>query len=116
MITVTFCVRDDLLTGFQISGHSGYAEQGSDIVCAAVSSAAILTANTATEILHLQADVREEDGFMHFQAEPADVSAAQPLLQGFKLHCKELQKVYPQNIRCQTKKYSIKIRRCNNNA
>ncbi len=116
MITVTFCEKDDRLTGFQISGHSGYAEQGADIVCAAVSSAAILTANTATEVLHLQADVKEEDGFMHFQTEPADVNAAQPLLQGFKLHCRELQKVYPQNIRCQTKKYSIKIRRCNNNA
>lgn len=113
MITVTFCVNDEMLTGFQISGHSGRSEAGTDIVCAAVSSAAILTANTATEILHLKADVKDEDGFMHFQAEPSDVNAAQPLLEGFRLHCKELQKVYPQNIRCQTKKYSIKIRRCN---
>ena len=47
---------------------------------------------------------------------PADIDAAQPLLQGFLLHCRELSKTYPQNIRCQTKKYSIKIRRCNNNA
>ncbi len=116
MITVTFCVRDDLLTGFQISGHSGYAEAGTDIVCAAVSSAAILVANTATEVMHLNAEVKEKDGFLHFQTEAADAAAAQPLLQGFLLHCKELQKVYPQNIRCQTKKYSIKIRRCNNNA
>ena len=27
--------------GFRITGHSGYSEQGSDIVCAAVSSALI---------------------------------------------------------------------------
>ena len=116
MITVTFCARGETLTGFQISGHSGYDEQGKDIVCAAVSSAAILVANTATEILHLQADVKEADGVLHFQTEEADATIAQPLLQGFQLHCKELAKTYPQNIRCQTKKYSIKIRRCNNNA
>ena len=82
MITVTFCVRDERLTGFQITGHSGYGEQGTDIVCAAVSSAAILVANTATEVLHLNADVKEKDGFLHFQTEAADTVAAQPLLQG----------------------------------
>ncbi|MBQ7597641.1 MAG: ribosomal-processing cysteine protease Prp [Clostridia bacterium] len=116
MITVTFCGTKDRLTGFQIHGHSGFDEAGKDIVCAAVSSAAILTANTATEILHLHAQVTDADGEMQFQLEPADIDAAQPLLQGFLLHCRELSKTYPQNIRCQTKKYSIKIRRCNNNA
>ena len=62
MITVTFCGTKDRLTGFQIHGHSGFDEAGKDIVCAAVSSAAILTANTATEILHLHAQVTDADG------------------------------------------------------
>ena len=28
----------DLFTGFECSGHSGYGEEGSDIVCAAIST------------------------------------------------------------------------------
>ena len=116
MITVTFCIRGETLTGFQIHGHSGYAERGKDIVCAAVSSAAILVANTATEVMGLQADVKEKDGVLHFQTEERDAAEVQALLQGFQMHCKALAKTYPQNVRCQTKKYSIKIRRCNNNA
>lgn len=37
--------------GFEISGHSGYAVSGDDIVCAAVSSAAEMTANAIVELI-----------------------------------------------------------------
>lgn len=50
MTTVTFLKSDDIICGFEISGHSDFAEEGSDIVCAAISSAAYMTANTVTEI------------------------------------------------------------------
>ena len=39
MIKAVFKVSEGEYTGFCISGHSGYAQSGSDIVCAAVSSA-----------------------------------------------------------------------------
>ena len=39
MTRVEFTTEDDRITGFTVSGHSGYAEAGSDIVCAAVSAA-----------------------------------------------------------------------------
>ena len=39
MTTVTFHMEDDRITGFDSQGHSGYAEAGADIVCAAVTSA-----------------------------------------------------------------------------
>jgi len=38
MTAVTFFRSGDLLAGFRAKGHSGYAEEGSDIVCAAVSA------------------------------------------------------------------------------
>ena len=38
MTKVEFFDRDDRISGFSVSGHSGYAEEGSDIVCAAISS------------------------------------------------------------------------------
>ena len=64
MTTVTFFKSDDIICGFEISGNSDFAEEGSDIVCAAISSAAYMTANTVTEILHINAQVTEDDGLM----------------------------------------------------
>ena len=49
--------------GFSFNGHAGYAAHGSDIVCAAVSSVAYMTANTIIEIMKVHADVNiEENG------------------------------------------------------
>ena len=38
MTTVTFRTEGERITGFDSQGHSGYAEEGSDIVCAAITS------------------------------------------------------------------------------
>ena len=38
MTTVKFALDGNDISGFSVSGHSGYAEEGSDIVCAAVSA------------------------------------------------------------------------------
>ena len=65
MITVTFKTNGNLICGFTVSGHSDYAQEGSDIVCAAVSSAVIMSANTITEVQHINADVTESDGFVN---------------------------------------------------
>ena len=59
----------------QINGHSGSAASGEDIVCAAVSSAAYLTANTITEILHADASVFVDDGEMALRL-PSEASAS----------------------------------------
>lgn len=52
MIRAEFYEKKGLLTGFKFSGHSGYAEAGSDVACAAVSSAVQLTANILEEFGH----------------------------------------------------------------
>ena len=38
MTTITFRTEGDRIVGFDSQGHSGYAEEGEDIVCAAISS------------------------------------------------------------------------------
>jgi len=43
MTTVTFHIEGSRITGFEMQGHSGYAPQGEDIVCAALTSAVRLT-------------------------------------------------------------------------
>ena len=63
MTTITFRTEGDRIIGFDSQGHSGYAEEGADIVCAAVSSTIDLVIATINDVLGLAASVkvRESD-------------------------------------------------------
>ncbi len=98
MITVSFTKTSQLLTSFELKGHSGFAQSGSDIVCASVSSAAYMTANTLTEIIGLNADITVDEGFMQVKLTKENALKAQDILRGFELHITELSKQYPKNI------------------
>lgn len=55
MTRVEFFSQDDRITGFCCQGHSGYAEAGADIVCAAVSTAVSFAVNTISDVLGVRA-------------------------------------------------------------
>ncbi len=55
MISIDFLAAQGAHTGFSAHGHADTAPYGEDIVCAPVSSACLLTANTITEVVHLPA-------------------------------------------------------------
>ena len=94
MIQAIFTVQDKLVTGFEISGHSDFSEQGSDIVCAAVSSAAYMTANTITDVQELDCIVTVNDGFMKLKLSKAEARSAQVILNGLLLHLNALSQEY----------------------
>lgn len=98
MTRVEFRYSGDKLCGFTISGHSGYAEEGEDIVCAAISSAALMTANTVTEIRHINAEITQDDGFLSLDLSGDEAAKADDLLAGLQLHLTLLSKEYPQFI------------------
>lgn len=100
MVKATFFSAESLLTGFELSGHAG-GEEGTDIVCAAVSSAAYMAANTILEVLHLNPQVTLEDdgGFMKVVLNSEESAQAQDILRGFKLHLEGLSEQYPQNVK-----------------
>ncbi len=60
--------------GFQISGHAGYADSGSDIVCSAVSALAITTVNSiekfCTEDFHAESNQKNGDLELMFDTVP----------------------------------------------
>ena len=94
MICATFLKRNGNLYGFNVKGHSGSAEFGQDIVCAAVSSAVYMAANTVTEVCGLAADIREEDGHLALIIAKNE-EQAQTILQGLQLHLEGLAAQYP---------------------
>ena len=95
MIEVRLHKKEGKISAFEFSGHSGFAEAGSDIVCAAVSSAAYLTANTLLETVGVKADAEVDDGYMKFVVDETCKSRASDFLNGFALHLNQLREQYP---------------------
>ena len=63
MTRCEFFTEGNRITGFSISGHSGYAEAGQDIVCAAISAVVTMAEATINDVCGAKAKVRvkEED-------------------------------------------------------
>ena len=61
MTRCEFFTENDRITGFSISGHSGYAEAGSDIVCAAISAVVTMAEATINDVCGAKAKVRVKD-------------------------------------------------------
>ena len=61
MTTITFRTEGDRIIGFDSQGHSGYAEEGADIVCAAISSTISLVDVTINDVLGLAASVKVKE-------------------------------------------------------
>ena len=103
MIKALFKTRNGVFGGFEISGHSGYAESGSDIVCASFSA----MANLAVRFL-------EESGTEYIQSvdesKPA-LSVSVPeatcvsdiIIRSFYCEALEVSKEYPEYARVKTK-------------
>ena len=104
MTTVTFRMEGDRITGFDSKGHSGYAEAGADIVCAAVTSAIRLVDATVNDVLGLSASVkvRESDASISFRLPgglaPTAESTCQALMTGLMVYFAELHDEFPDNI------------------
>ena len=100
MTCVKFLADSKGLYGFEISGHSSVDcdDEIGKIVCAAVSSAAYMAANTVTEIIGDKAVAKVSDAEMFFSVKKPS-SATVKVLEGFKLHLLELSDQYSSNIK-----------------
>ena len=61
MTKCEFFTEGDRITGFTVSGHSGYAEAGQDIVCAAISAVVTMAEATINDVCGAKAKVRVKD-------------------------------------------------------
>ena len=99
MTKVRFFADEKGLYGFEIKGYSSKNcdDELGKIVCAAVSSAAYMAANTVTEIIGDKAAADVSDGAMRFEVTtPCDKTRA--VLEGLRLHLGELSAEYGSNI------------------
>lgn len=102
MTRIEFFSQDDRISGFCCQGHSGYAEEGSDIVCAAVTTAVSFAANTITDVLGVRAKLKVKDDeaqiTLTLPASYEQEEAVQAVLQGMMLTLMSWRDQYPENL------------------
>ena len=104
MTTASFATDGSRIVSFTVEGHSGLAESGEDILCAAVTSAVRLTECAITDVLGLEAAVKvsERDASISLKLprnlEGEADQVCQTLLAALMLYFVQLQEEYPQHI------------------
>lgn len=104
MTTASFSMEGSRIVSFTVKGHSGLAESGSDILCAAVSSAVTLAECAINDVLGLKAAVKvsEKDASVSLKLprnlEGEADQVCQTMLSALMLHFANLQEQYPNNI------------------
>ena len=99
MTTAKFLFSDDTVISFEVRDHSGYAEEGEDIVCSAISSAVYMAANTIIEIMKLNPEAEVRDGYFKFTMNVEDARNSKTITDGLYLHLSQLQSQYPNNLK-----------------
>ena len=102
MTRCEFFTENDRITGFSVSGHSGYSEAGTDIVCAAISAVVTMAEATINEVCGAKAKVRvKEDGARVTLTLPAscdEEETVQAVLAGMMLTLCSMRDDYPDYI------------------
>ena len=102
MTRCEFFTEDERITGFSISGHSGYAEQGADIVCAAISAVVTMAEATINDVCGAKAKVRVKDEqariTLTLPASCDEEESVQAVLSGLLLYLISLREDYPDYI------------------
>ena len=102
MTRCEFFTENERITGFSISGHSGYAEAGADIVCAAISAVVSMTEATINDICGAKAKVRVKDAeariTLTLPTSCDEEDSVQAVLAGMLLYLCNLRDEYPDYI------------------
>ena len=102
MTKCEFFTEQDRITGFSVSGHSGYAEAGADIVCAAISAIVTMAEATINEVCGAKAKVRVKEAdariTLTLPASCDEEESVQAVLAGMLLTLCNLRDQYPDYI------------------
>lgn len=106
MTKITIFKKDDIIWSYQVKGHSGFAEEGRDIVCSAVSTATQMTLVGLKEVLKLKVESIIEDGFLQVRLLDGDENNkdAQILLNTMFLTLQDIAKSYAKNVKMEVRK------------
>ena len=102
MTKVEIFRKNGSIVGYKASGHSGYSEQESDIICSAISTSLQMTLIGIQEVLKLKVDFKINDGFLDVDLKNISLdklTQTNILTEAMAIFLKELTKQYPKYIR-----------------
>lgn len=102
MTKVEIFRKNGNIIGYKASGHSGYSEQESDIICSAISTSLQITLIGIQEVLKLKVDFKINDGFLDVDLKNISLdklTQTNILTEAMAIFLKELTKQYPKYIR-----------------
>ena len=102
MTKVEIFRKNGSIVGYKASGHSGYSEQGSDIICSAITTSLQMTLAGIQEVLKLEPKFKINDGFLDVDLRNISqnkFTEINILTESMALFLKELAKQYPKYIR-----------------
>lgn len=97
------------ITGFSIKGHSGYAEEGSDVVCAGISALVLTTDHALNRLVGLSPIERGgEDGLLEVLLPQSmtekQMHDAQLLMSALHIGLENIAQAYPDYVRLTTRR------------
>ena len=102
MTKVEIFRKNGNIIGYKASGHSGYSELGSDIICSAISTSLQMTLIGIQKVLKLKVDFKINDGFLDVDLKNISqdkLTQTNILTEAMAIFLKELTKQYPKYIR-----------------
>jgi hypothetical protein len=89
--------------GYEIKGHTGFAEAGQDIVCAAVSVLAQTGANALEKLAGLKPRIQMEDGYLQVMLpknlQESEREQAKTILDTILVGLEEVVEAYPRYVK-----------------
>lgn len=104
MTTVTFTTKGQRIQAVEFQGHAGLADEGADILCAALSAAISILEATVNDVLGVAAATKvKRDGALISLKLPGDMgpeneATCQALMAGLMLYLTDLAGEYPENL------------------
>ncbi|NLC84594.1 MAG: ribosomal-processing cysteine protease Prp [Ruminococcaceae bacterium] len=103
MITITLKRSPNgFIRSFAATGHAGYAPEGSDIICAAITAIATTTIGSLMDIAKLNISYRTEPGDIYCETPPPEEMPsgqyliARTLMDSLALGCRQIEASYGQ--------------------
>ena len=105
MTRVSFFFRQGEITGFTAGGHSGYADSGYDIVCAAISALTQTCELGLSEVAGIAVNVKRDDNAGKYEirlpdkVDEASMLKAQTIFETLLIGLKSIESSYPEFLR-----------------
>ena len=100
MIKIDFFKNEkNLMVDYEVNGHADYAEEGKDIVCAAVSVLTLAAINGLEEHLKRELFYECSDGDLKVTLKQTPDDLTQAILVTMEMALKDIAEQYPQRVR-----------------